>query len=188
MKKIIIMLVLVFSNSLIFSQGIFDKINKRFEERQKNEGFSKNQISLIKKFNKLNSEGIRLKNNQDYKEAITKFSKAIEIIDLDRKVNNYVNGENEIYYERGDTYYQLANNGSIYSQEANYWNAIHDFKRYINSNDYKSSSTYLSLCYLLRGISYENLKRKNQACSDYNNAKKLGLKRADDLLDELNCE
>jgi len=47
---------------------------------------------------------------------------------------------------------------------------------------------YIGLfAYFFHESCYKRVDRYNQACSDYKKAKKLGLKEADDFLDELGC-
>ena len=188
MKKYIITFILLLTSAFIQSQGLFDRLNNALEkssnEEYRQKGFTENQINMINRFNKSEAKGELLKNEQSYKEAILKFDEALDLIQFDTKVRNHLLKKSFIYYYRADCNLSIANNS--YSGETYYWNAIHDFKKFINSNSH-TSEIHLSASYFLRGMSYESVGRIEQACSDYKQAKKLGFEKADDSLDELNC-
>lgn len=95
-----------------------------------------------------------LQNLKRYEEAIKDYDKAIKISNDDK--------ENELlylyYFNRGNTYLKLKNYGL----------AIENFNYTLQLNPYHFAS------FANRGMARFNLKDKNGACSDWNDAKELG--------------
>jgi len=97
--------------------------------------FSQDARSII-------NEGNKLSNNENFKDAIIKYTEAISI---DKK-------ESDAYLQRAYAYIRLKD----------YNNAIKDYSEVIRINPNNS------FAYLSRGSAYNNIKQYNKALSDFN--------------------
>lgn len=135
----------------------------------------KNQLAL---FNIANNYQYKF---NDYYEAIKYYDKAlmfkklnklsIKINNTDIQIQQFEIPENQIYFERGNAFYNIKQ----------FENALFDFKLSFKEQQDNPESTYMI------GASLHMLGRKNEACIEFKKAKNLGFELAKSEY-KINCE